>query len=103
MEFIKPGTQFDFMGKRWYFIGLSLTLLALSIVSFITPGPKMGTDFKGGTEVEVAFKAPVPAADVRAAVEKTGFASPDVVSISDKDNPNRFLVRVQDVTLLTEA
>ena len=65
MEIIKPGRQFDFMGKRWLFIGLSLTLLALSIFSFITPGPKMGTDFKGGTEVELAFTKPVTGASRR--------------------------------------
>ncbi len=75
MEFIKPGRQFDFMGKRWYFIGFSLVLLILSIVSFVVPGPKLGTDFKGGTEIEVAFKAPVSASDVRAAVHKIGFAT----------------------------
>ncbi|MFO0762984.1 MAG: hypothetical protein U0359_41495 [Byssovorax sp.] len=78
MEFIKHGAQFDFMGKRWYFIGLSLTLLVLSIVAFIYPGPKLGTDFKGGTEIEVAFKQSVNAAEIRRdAVEKTGFPDPD--------------------------
>jgi len=79
MEFIKPGTQFDFMGKRWYFIGLSVSLLILSVISFIAPGPRLGTDFKGGTEVEVAFTQPVTAAEVRAAVQHVGFADPDVV------------------------
>lgn len=103
MEFIKPGRQFDFMGKRWYFIGVSLALLILSMISFIVPGPQLGTDFKGGTEVEVAFKQPVSAADVRAAVQKVGFADPDVVSVKDASNPNRFLVRVQEVSVLGEA
>lgn len=101
MEFIKPGTQFDFMGKRWYFIGLSVTLLLLSIVSFIKPGPKLGTDFKGGTEVELAFQKPVAAGDVRAAIEKRGFASPDVVSVGEGAS-SHFLIRVQEVTVLTE-
>jgi preprotein translocase subunit SecF len=103
MELIKPGRQFDFMGYRWYFIGLSLTLLVLSAISFVVPGPKLGTDFKGGTEVEVAFREPVGPADVRAAVEKEGFAAPDVVSVSDPQNPNRFLIRVQEVTVLSDA
>jgi preprotein translocase subunit SecF len=38
MEFIKPGQQFDFMSKRWLFIGLSALLLLLSVFSFIKPG-----------------------------------------------------------------
>lgn len=103
MEFIKHGTQFDFMGKRWYFIGLSLFLLALSVVSFFTPGPRLGTDFKGGTEIVVDFLKPVDAGAVRAAAVKAGFESPDVVQIKDEKAENRFLVRVQEVSALTDA
>jgi preprotein translocase subunit SecF len=103
MEFIKPGRQYDFMSKRWLFIGLSAILLVLSVISFIKPGPKLGTDFKGGTEIEVAFTAPVEAGDVRAALERTGHEGADVVSVSDPSNPNRYLIRVQEVTVLTEA
>src|SRR3954468_5353508 len=99
MELIKPGRQFDFMRWRWHFIGASLTLLVLSAISLIVPGPKLGTDFQGGTEVELAFTEPVTAGDVRTAVEKVGFASPEVVSIADAA-PNHFLIRVQEVTVL---
>lgn len=102
MELIKPGRQFDFMGKRWYFIGLSALLLVLSIISFIVPGPKLGTDFKGGTEVEVAFKAAVSSAEVREAVTKAGFDSPDVVSVADQTNANRYLIRVHEVSALSD-
>ncbi|WP_437933136.1 protein translocase subunit SecF [Sorangium sp. So ce341] len=102
MELIKPGRQFDFMSKRWLFMGLSGILLILSIISFIVPGPKLGTDFKGGTEVEVAFKAPVSSAEVREAVTKSGFDSPDVVSVADQSNPNRYLIRVHEVSALSE-
>ena len=103
MELIKPGRHFDFMGKRRYFIGLSLLMLLLSAIAFIKPGPKLGTDFKGGTEIEVAFTAPLSGGDVRAAVERAGFSSPDVVAVSDPSNPNRFLIRVQDISALEEA
>jgi preprotein translocase subunit SecF len=102
MEIIKPGRMFNFMKWRWHFIGASLTLLVLSAVSFFYPGPKMGTDFKGGTEVEIAFSQPVTGGEVRAAVEKIGFASPEVVSIDDSTNPNHFLIRVQEVTVLND-
>jgi preprotein translocase subunit SecF len=102
MEFIKHGVQIDFMRYRWYFIGASVFLLILSAISFVYPGPKMGTDFKGGTEVEVAFKAHVDASRVRAAVESVGFASPEVVAVDDSTNKNRFLIRVQEVTVLSD-
>jgi preprotein translocase subunit SecF len=103
MELIKPGRQFDFMSKRWYFMGLSLLLLIGSAISFIYPGPKLGTDFKGGTEVEVAFLQPVAGGDVRSAVQSSGFHDPEVVAVSDPEHPNRYLIRVQDVTALSDA
>ena len=106
MEFIKHGRQFDFMGKRWYFIGLSGLLLVLSVISFFYPGPKLGTDFKGGTEVEVAFLGPegsMSGHQVREAVEAIGFADPDVVTVTDvKHEHDHFLIRVQDVSVLAE-
>lgn len=103
MEFIKPGRQFDFMGKRWFFIGLSALLLALSVISFIKPGPHMGTDFKGGTEVEVAFTSAISGGEVRSALQRAGFDAPDVVSVGDSSNANHYLIRVQEVTVLGEA
>lgn len=103
MEFIKPGRQFDFMSKRWLFIGVSVVMLLLAAISFITPGPKLGTDFKGGTEVEIAFTGPVTGGDIRGALERTGHHGADVVAINDAGKTNQFLIRVQEVTVLTEA
>jgi preprotein translocase subunit SecF len=102
MEFIKPGRQFDFMSKRRYFIGGSVLLLLLSLLFCFKPGLELGTDFKGGTEVEVALSVPVSPGDVRAAVHRAGFEAPDVVSVTDPTHPNRFLIRVQEVSSLSE-
>lgn len=102
MEIIKPGRQFDFMSKRWLFLGISVTLLVLSAISFIYPGPRLGTDFRGGTEVELAFTSPTTGTDLRAAIEKIGFSSPDVVSVADPANPYRFMIRVQEVSALSD-
>ena len=104
MEFIKPGRQFDFMSKRWLFIGISAALLIASIISFIKPGPKLGTDFKGGTEIEVNFGAGVEANQIRHAVEQSGFESPEVIRVKDSgtESSNRFLIRVQEVSALSD-
>ncbi|MBW2522556.1 MAG: protein translocase subunit SecF, partial [Deltaproteobacteria bacterium] len=53
MKWLEPGRDFDFMGLRRYFLGVSALLLAASVVAMIKPGPRFGTDFMGGTEVEV--------------------------------------------------
>lgn len=103
MEIFKPGKLYDFMSVRKYWIGFSLASVVASLIAVVYPGPNYGTDFKGGTEVEVAFTAPIEASEVRATVQKIGFDAPDVVSVSDPTNPNRFLIRVQEVSNLDEA
>jgi len=103
MEFFKPGRVFDFMGRRRLFFSISGLLILGSIILMFFPGPNYGTDFRGGTEVEVAFSKPVDAATVRAAVESSGFQTPDVVQVQDEEGRSRFLVRVQEVTALDDA
>jgi preprotein translocase subunit SecF len=101
MEFFKPGRVFDFMGQRVFWIPLSFALVIISVVLCFVPGPNYGTDFRGGTEVEIAFQKSVDAAGVRGAVASSGFQNPDVVQVVDPNNPWHFLIRVQDVTAIT--
>jgi len=102
MYLIKPGRVYDFMGRRTFFLALSFVLVAISVISFFYPGPKWGTDFKGGTEIELAFQRPLSIGDVRGAVEKSGFEGADVVALADPKTPNRYMIRVQDVSALSE-
>jgi preprotein translocase subunit SecF len=44
----------DFVGKRKYYITLSLLLIAVSLVFFFTKGFNFGVDFTGGIEVSVS-------------------------------------------------
>jgi preprotein translocase subunit SecF len=101
MEFFKPGRQFDFMRQRVFWIPLSIILVLVSIVLVFVPGPNYGTDFRGGTEVEVKFLQPIEAAQVRSTVESIGFQNPDVV-LSGAQGENKFIIRVQEVTAVDE-
>ena len=104
MEFFKPGRVFDFMGQRVFWIPLSFILVVVSIILMFYPGPNYGTDFRGGTEVEIAFTKPIDGgAACAAAVEAAGFQNPDVVQVVDANNPYHFLIRVQDVSAITET
>ncbi|MBK6513725.1 MAG: protein translocase subunit SecF [Polyangiaceae bacterium] len=107
MYLIKPGKLFDFMGMRRYFYLLSAVLVIGSIITFFVPGPRWGTDFKGGTELVVAFKQPVEPGAVREAIEgiKTAqggqaFEAPEVVAVPDQ--ANHYLIRVQEVSSVSE-
>ena len=104
MEIFKPGRVYDFMGMRTFWVSLSAFLTFGSIfLALVYPGPNYGTDFKGGTEVELAFKQHVDVGRVREACKQAGFESPDVVEVTDPVNPNRFLIRVQEVSSLDNA
>jgi preprotein translocase subunit SecF len=103
VELFKHGKIYDFMAIRVYWIAFSLFAAGISLFSAtVWPLPTYGTDFKGGTEVEVAFTKSVDAATIRAAVHRVGFSAPDVVSVTDPGNPNRFLIRVQETSNLDE-
>jgi preprotein translocase subunit SecF len=102
MEFFKPGRQFDFMGQRKFWITLSIALVVLSSILVVYPGPNYGTDFRGGTEIEVAFTKTVDVAAIRKAVESSGFSSPEVVKVVDANNPNHYFIKVQDVSALND-
>ena len=114
MELFKPGRHFDFMSQRWFWIPLSLILVVISTALSFWPetvwpyGPNYGTDFRGGTEIEVAFSKPLSfegqegAGALRKAVEASGFSTPDVVQVGDNAK-NQFLVRVQDVSVIADS
>src|ERR1044071_1435400 len=98
MELFPYGVTYDFMGARRPFAIYSLISTLGACVLLFFPSPKLGTDFRGGTEIEVAFTGDTSANDVRSAAEKAGFAAPDVIKVDDAKNPNRYLIRVGEVT-----
>lgn len=70
MEIFKS-TNFDFLGKKWAFITLSLVLTAAGLISlWIKGGPKYGIDFNGGAQMTVKFSHRPSAEEIRAALRK---------------------------------
>lgn len=68
MEFFKH-SDFDFLGKKWPFIILSLILTAAGLVSLaVKGGPRYGIDFRGGALITVSFANRPPVDKVRAAL-----------------------------------
>jgi preprotein translocase subunit SecF len=104
MELFKPGRVYDFMSVRKYWIALSVLLALGSLILLFYPGPNYGTDFKGGTEIEVAFTKAVDGGEIRRAVTKSGaFSEPDVVQVTDQVHPWRYLIRVQEISTVDES
>jgi preprotein translocase subunit SecF len=70
MEIFKQ-TNYDFIGKKWPFIILSLILTAAGLVSlWVKGGPKYGIDFTGGAFMDVNFIKRPSAEAIRTALRQ---------------------------------
>jgi preprotein translocase subunit SecF len=79
-------TNYDFLGKKWPFIILSLILTAAGLISLaLKGGPKYGIDFRGGALVTVTFAQRPPVDKVRAALESKGLKA-DVQEVQGKQD-----------------
>lgn len=103
MRFFSLNRVYRFTKVAPYFAVLSLIVTIGTIVALFVPGPKLGTDFVGGTEIEVAFNGSVPADRVRSALEEIGLADADVVEVRTGETAaDRYILRVSQVSTVSE-
>ncbi|HEY7304475.1 MAG TPA: protein translocase subunit SecF [Bryobacteraceae bacterium] len=83
MEIFKH-TNFDFLGKKWPFIIVSLLLTAAGLASlWIKGGPRYGIDFTGGALMDVNFVKRPPAEAIRSALHKRVSGEIEVQEVSN--------------------
>src|SRR6267378_3105702 len=91
----------DWLGKRRFFIGLSIVLMLAGMGTALyrhkvhpngTEAFNLGVDFKGGTVLTVRFKQPPSVEDLRAAITRAGIKDALIQPVLDKQG--EFLVRV---------
>lgn len=93
MELIRPGTKFDFIGKKKFTIWVSTIAILLSLGSvFLHNGLKYGVDFAGGILIQIKFSQAVDISEVRNAMEAMG--SKDAM-VQKFGGENEFLIRVE--------
>jgi preprotein translocase subunit SecF len=83
----------DFMGKRRMWVGVSLTLVATSLIILGTKGIHKGIEFEGGAEVQLQYKTAPDVGAVRDALGKAGFEGSIVTTIG-KPEEHEVYVRV---------
>ena len=97
MELFKH-TDFDFLGKKWPFIILSLILTAAGFVSLaVRGGPRYGIDFRGGALITVTFANRPPVDKVRAAL--SGALPVQVQEVSGKQDDIIGIDALEDTAL----
>ena len=91
----------DWLGKRRFFIGISIILMLAGMGSAVyrhrvhpsgTEAFNLGVDFKGGTVVTVGFKQSPSADALRAAINQAGIRDAVIQSVLNKSG--EFLVKV---------
>jgi preprotein translocase subunit SecF len=80
MELFKYDSKIQFMGARKWTALLSGLLFLASITSLMVNGLNWGLDFTGGTQIEVAYKAPAKLENIRQSLSQGGFGKAVVQS-----------------------
>jgi preprotein translocase subunit SecF len=92
MEIFKQ-TNFDFLGKKWPFIIMSLVLTAAGLVSLaLKGGPRYGIDFTGGALMDVNFLKRPPAESIRAALHKKIPGAVEVQEVREAGHSQEVLI-----------
>ncbi len=85
-------TQIDFIAKRRIFYFLSILIISIGLISYISKGQKAyGIDFAGGQLHEYRFKEPVLVQEVRSALKDTGLE--DAYLQQFREDPRTILIR----------
>jgi preprotein translocase subunit SecF len=82
----------DFMGKRKFFYFLSSSLFFIGVLSAIFRGFSFGIDFKGGTEIVLAFPKAMTVGQLRPDIEKIGLGN---VELKSYGGANSIIIRTE--------
>lgn len=84
----------DFVGKRKYFVSLSLTLAIASIAVLVYPGLRLGVDFTSGSSVSILFSGSDPGTEqTRLAFADAGFGE----AVAQRSGEREYFVRTKDL------
>lgn len=77
-------SNIDWLGKKWYFLGFSLVFSVAGILSMLFwHGIPLGVDFKGGTQIRVAFDKTPNEEHIRQAMASGSLRDATIQRISD--------------------
>ena len=94
MELFKQ-TSINWLGKKWWFVGISAFMLVLGIASyFMRGGLNYGIDFTGGRVIFIKFQQ-TPDLDLIRDALKSESSSPPLIQRYDHPSKNQVVVRMQ--------
>ncbi len=90
LRLVPTHTNFDFIGKRIMFVGLSVFMIMATAVLLALKGLNYGIDFSGGTLVQLQLQQPTEISKMRDALSEAGFSP----VIQEYGSPTEVLVRL---------
>ena len=92
LHIVPPGTKIDFIGKRYWSLGLSIALTVISLASIAIQGFNFGIDFKGGILIEVKMQQVPDLGELRGKLDSLNLGE---ISLQEFGAPDDILIRVQ--------
>lgn len=86
-------TNFDIMGKKVLFIGVSAVAVGVSLFALFTRGLNYGIDFRGGTEVRVKFRSEPAVESIRKNLESLGLGDVNIQRLGKLED-RELMIRV---------
>nr|WP_257956931.1 hypothetical protein [Nocardioides sp. B-3] len=87
-------SDFDIMGKRRMWLGISGAALVLAVTGIVTQGLNLGVEFTGGRQLDYSVSKDVTVDDARAAIADAGFPEAVVRGADTAD----FTVRTSEIS-----
>ena len=95
MEFIKPGTNIDFIGKRKAAFMFSVMMIVATVILLIwRGGPNYGVDFSGGVLIQVKLDQKRAPSELKSALESVHLQD-SIIQEFGEEGQFEYLIRVR--------
>lgn len=98
LKLVRDNTTIDFFSKARVWLGISLTMMVISLGLFFIQGLNYGIDFQGGTSIRTQSEVVVDVAEYRAALVPLELGDVSITEVFDpsfEDDQNVAMVRIQ--------
>ncbi|HEY1993150.1 MAG TPA: protein translocase subunit SecF [Edaphobacter sp.] len=99
-------TNIDWLGKKWYFLGFSLIFSVAGVLSILFwHHIPLGVDFKGGTQIRVAFSQTPNEDQIRKAMDRAGVHNASIQRVSDPSGhaANKVIIALPESTATDQS
>ena len=98
LKLVPKNTSWEFFARSKLWIGISIVLVVLSLLSFFIQSLNFGIDFRGGTSIRTESSKPIVVADYRSALSSLDLGDITISEVFDPnfaDDQNVAMIRIQ--------